>query len=343
MLFAKAITRIGIVLVILSCEGDLDVRVGNDELIEEPTGGGSEPQPTEPDPDDGDDGQQPADDPQQPPTLPVRELGESFISRWQVSDSKRRIILPLPRGPYFYNFTVDWGDGQHSHVMTAGARSASHSYRRPGTYTVEIVGELSAWSFADFPYSKDQLLAVDDLGDVGWRDLSGAFANCRNLQTVVGGDTVAVTKMAGLFSGAVQVKPDVSSWEIGQVRDLSGIFAGAVSAEPEVGGWDTSQVVDMSRAFAGASAARPQVQGWNYARVRDMAGMFMGVTLATEVYSEMLSQLSRTSQQTAVQFDAGDSKYRSSVARERYRLIAEHGWQIFDGGLDRDFGDALTR
>ena len=95
--------------------------------------------------------------------------------------------------------------------------------------------------------------------------------------------------------------------------------------------------------FAGASAAQPQVQGWNYARVRDMAGMFMGVTLATEVYSEMLSQLNRTSQQTAVHLDAGNSKYRSSVARERYRLIAEHGWQIFDGGLDSNFDDTLTR
>ena len=337
--------RIGIalILVMLSCESGIDVRDGSP--TEEPTGGKTDPQPTKPAPDDGDDGQQPptTTDPQQPPTLPVREMGESFISRWQVSDGKQRIILPLPRGPYLYNFTVDWGDGQHSHVMTAGARSASHTYRRPGIYTIEIVGEISAWSFAELPHSKDQLIAVDDLGDVSWRDLSGAFANCRNLQTVVGGNTVAVTNMSELFSGAVQVQPDVSSWEVGQVRDLSGIFAGAVSAEPNVTGWDTSQVNDMSRAFAGASAAQPQVQGWNYARVRDMAGMFMGVTLATEVYSEMLSQLNRTSQQTAVHLDAGNSKYRSSVARERYRLIAEHGWQIFDGGLDSNFDDTLTR
>lgn len=336
---------IGVVLVcvILSCESGIDVRVGEDSPVEEPTGGEDEPQPTEPDATDDD--QQPLpDNPQQPPTPSVpRVMGESFVSRWQVSDGKQRIILPLPRGPHLYNFTVDWGDGQHSHVMTAGARSASHTYRRPGIYTIEIVGEISAWRFADFPHSKDQLIAVDDLGDVGWRDLSGAFANCRNLQTVVGGNTIAVTDMSELFSGALQVKPDVSSWETGQVRDLSGIFAGALSAEPSVGDWDTSQVNDMSRAFAGASAAQPQVQDWNYARVRDMAGMFMGVTLETEVYSEMLSQLNRTSQQTAVHFDAGNSKYQSSVARERYRLIAEYGWQIFDGGLDDNLGDTLLR
>ena len=326
---------IALIIVMLSCESGIDTRDGG--TVENPTGGETEPQPTDPDPndgDDGDDGQQPpTSNPQPPPPLPAPEMGESFISHWRVSDGKRRIVLPLPRGVHLYNITVDWGDGQHSHVMTAGSRSASHNYRRPGIYTIEIVGEISAWSFADFPHSKDQLIAVDDLGDVGWRDLSGAFANCRNLQSVAGGNTVAVTNMSGLFSGAVQVKPDVSSWEVGQVRDLSGIFAGAVNAEPDVAGWDTSQVTDMSRAFAGASVAQPQVQGWNYARVRDMAGMFMGVTLATDTYSRMLSQLDKTSQQTNVHFDAGNSKYRSSVARERYRLIAEHGWQIFDGGL----------
>lgn len=332
--------RVGLALiwVIWSCESDIDIR--NDRPVKPING--VPPVTDEPvtDEDDDDNSQQPPPA-EPPPTLPVRQMGESFVSRWQISDSRQRIVLPLPRGAYFYNFTVNWGDGQHSHVMTAGARSASHTYRRPGTYTIEIVGEISAWSFADFPHSKDQLIAVDDLGDVGWRDLSGAFANCRNLQTVVGGNTVAVTDMSELFSGAVKVKPDVGSWEVGQVRDLSGIFAGAISAEPDVSDWDTSQVNNMSRAFAGASAAQPQVQNWNYARVRDMAGMFMGVTLTTELYSEMLSQLNRTSQQTAVHFDAGNSKYRSSVGRERYRLIAEYGWQIFDGGLDDN--DTLTR
>ena len=237
-----------------------------------------------------------------PPTPPV---ARSFVSRWRVSDSNRTIVLPLVDG-YRYDFRLDCGDGSpRRRINLSNYRSARCTYDHAGEYTITIDGLVEAWSFAEVPDSKDQLLAVERLGSVGWKSFRGAFKGCSNLVQFSGGDTSLVTDMEAMFHAADKVvpntaswdtskvtslkhmfnsaraaNPDVSSWDVSAVTDLSFMFYAAVNAKPEVSRWDISQVTDLFSMFRGAQSADPDVSNWNTSQVVNMAYMFDGAISA---------------------------------------------------------------
>ena len=82
---------------------------------------------------------------------------------------------PLRSG-YNYNFTVDWGDGSSTSTVTAHDDSDRiHTYVNAGEYTVTISGLVEAWYFNNTGPSMLMLRQVTNLGDVGWKNLEGAF------------------------------------------------------------------------------------------------------------------------------------------------------------------------
>ena len=206
------------------------------------------------------------------------ELANAYVTEWQVQAGEE-LVLPLPEG-FAYRFKVDWGDGSEGLVNAYSAVEARHVYDKDGNYVVAISGLLEAWSFWRISDSRDSLLAVRNLGDVGWKSLFGAFASCSNLITVVGGNVAAVTDMGSMFDDAVQALPDGRDWDTPKVADMSYMFAGAREAQPQVADWDTAAVRDMNRMFAEAAAADPDVGSWNTSAVVRMAGMFYGAVAA---------------------------------------------------------------
>lgn len=171
------------------------------------------------------------------PSSPVCTLElahRGFVTEWQV-DSNEEIRLPLPEG-FNYEFAIDWGDDTVSgsgypYVSSFDDPDARHTYASAGTYTVSIHGMVEAWSFAAIPASKDKIIAVKELGDVGWKSLSGAFAECSNLETIKGGEVSQVTDMSGMFTGATSVRPDMSNWNFAAVRTMAGMFTGVTLPE----------------------------------------------------------------------------------------------------------------
>ena len=206
------------------------------------------------------------------------ELANAYVTEWSV-EAGEEIVLPLPEG-FTYRFTVDWGDGNEAEVNAHDDPEARHVYEQAGNYVVVISGLIEAWSFWRISDSRDNLTAVRNLGDVGWKSLFGAFSSCTNLTTVMGGNVDTVTDMGSMFDDAVQVLPDSRDWDTSQVIDMSYMFAGAVSAQPQVETWDTAAVRDMNRIFAETEAADPDVSKWDVARVVRMAGMFYGAMAA---------------------------------------------------------------
>ncbi len=208
-------------------------------------------------PDDGDNGEE--------------QLSDAFVSKWRVSAEGGIVNLPL-LGGFNYDFTVDWGDGQ---VTEHDGAMVSHAYEEAGIYTVKITGLLEAWSFAAEPRSRDMLLSVEDLGDLGWRSLQGAFAGSEELTAVSGGNMSNVYSMHAMFEGAAAVMPDTGGWDTHQVRTMTAMFMGAMAADPDVGGWNTEQVASMHSMFRGARAANPDVSNWDTGAVTNMSYMFM--------------------------------------------------------------------
>ncbi len=307
--------------------------------------------------------------PPPPPPLPDDEF--PFISEWEVTNigGELKIVLPLPEG-FKYDFVVDWGDDQQTSVRAFDDRGATHVYRQAGRYIVKISGVMEAWSFQQLPHSRDQLLAVTDLGSVAWRDLRGAFEECDNLISVGAGKsefTRGVESMANMFAGADLVNPDVSNWDTSAVSDLSGMFANTRLTNPDVSDWETSSVTDMTAmfedatgiedlrvdgwntgqvtsmermfanaGFSGSMDKPPYLVDWDFSKVTTMAGMLRGQTLPTASYSNMLDKIAEGSVMMNVYFDAGGSTYNTVGANAKHRLKGESGWTIYDGGADID-------
>ena len=285
--------------------------------------------------------------------------GTDFVSVWKVEGTNLQVQLPLPSG-FNYDFRVDWGDGAQGEVTAWQDEDATHTYEQAGTYTITISGKVEAWSFWKVPHSRASIIAINDLGSVGWRNFFGAFLACENLKEVAGGDTAQVTdmrymfylaesavpntsewntsnvtNMSGMFWRARAANPDVSRWNTAAVTDMSFMFAYAEAAKPDVGAWNTAQVRSMRGMFYRAGAASPNVAAWSFAQIGDMHRMFWGLTLPTDIYSNMLVQLAATSPAKDVILHAGYSRYNAAGAAARHELVTR-GWVLIDGGRAPD-------
>ena len=148
-----------------------------------------------------------------------------FRSTWRVPADSKTITLPLITG-HEYDFTVDWGDGSPISEITAhDDMDKTHTYEDEGDYNLVIEGTLEAWSFNnDNTGDKDKILSVENFGDLGYKNLSGAFHGCTNLGDFEGGVTSDVTDMTSMFDGATAANPDVSEWDFSSVTDMTSMF-----------------------------------------------------------------------------------------------------------------------
>ena len=202
-----------------------------------------------------------------------------FVAKFLVRKSDPTICLPLPKN-FAYDFTVDWNDGTESVIDSHDHPDVCHTYDKIRTYRIAISGKVEAWSFWKVPHSKDRLVAVDNLGSVGWKSLAGAFYDCNLLDSTAGGDTSSVSDMSYMFHRSPLVVPDTSAWDTSSVTTMRALFDGASSVNPDVRRWDTGNVIDMSGMFAKTGAARPQVGRWDTRKVKLMSNMFSSAEVA---------------------------------------------------------------
>ena len=105
-----------------------------------------------------------------------------FRSEWLVPSDNYTISIPVAGGGF--DCDIDWGDG--SPIQTFISSSASfipHVYATAGTYEVKISGSFPRM-YCDRGGSRNQLIRVLDLGDVGWTSWNRAFSNAANLISI---------------------------------------------------------------------------------------------------------------------------------------------------------------
>ena len=233
-----------------------------------------------------------------------------FRSTWKISADGETITLPLVNG-HNYNFTVDWGDGSPiSEITEHNDPDRIHTYATAGDYNLVIEGTLEAWSFNNAG-DKDKILSVENFGDLGYKNLSGAFHGSTRLSAFAGGVTSAVTDMSSMFEGATSANPDVSNWDVSKVTDMTNMFNGATAADPDVSGWVVSEVTGTG-----------------------MTNMFNSSGLSTANYDAFLINLADNNASvenvtlgaTGIQY----SSYYAKIAQDT--LEDDRGWTITDGG-----------
>ncbi|MEZ4846040.1 MAG: BspA family leucine-rich repeat surface protein [Bdellovibrionota bacterium] len=234
------------------------------------------------------------------------ESKDPFISTWQTTTANEEIKLPLREG-YEYNMIVNWGDGTTSKITAWDDEAKIHEYAEIGTYTITIKGIAEAWYFnaCDMDpdnHSEEKILTVEDLGDMGWKNLEKAFCGCINLTTFKGGNTSEVTNMEAMFWSAIALEAEINHWNTSKVKNMKQMFDGAHVENMDLRGWDTSSVSNMERMFIAVdgepilgdwntskvttmrqmfylSSVNPDMSGWNFASITDMSQMLVGQCL----------------------------------------------------------------
>ena len=197
---------------------------------------------------------------------------QRFVTVWNFP-ANYDFTLPLVED-YNYNFTVDWGDGSStSEVTSFSDTDKTHTYADAGEYTVTIKGVCETFR-NNGAGTKDKLLQVLNLGNMGWKIFIQSFAFNTNLTTVLGGNTSSVIDMEYMFRRATLADPDTSGWDTSNVTNMTYIFAFATSANPDTSGWDTSNMQGMSSIFYNATSANPDTSGWDTSNATTFGNMF---------------------------------------------------------------------
>ncbi|MCJ8315324.1 MAG: BspA family leucine-rich repeat surface protein, partial [Pseudomonadales bacterium] len=198
---------------------------------------------------------------------------QAFVTTWKTDavQLSKKITLQVNED-FFYNYNVDWGDGQTDQAVHT---EISHTYAEVGTYTVSIDGVYPQLYFRHSSDAK-KLLSVEQWGSQRWVSMHQAFLGCSNL--VVNAtdqpNLLQVKDMSSMFENATNFNQDINHWDVSFVEDMSSMFKGASNYNQTLNNWDVSSVRDMSDMFAQASNFDQSLNNWNVSLVQDMSDMF---------------------------------------------------------------------
>lgn len=103
-----------------------------------------------------------------------------------------------------------------------------------------------------------------------------------------------VTNMSNLFSSMnnglgsdyKDLNPDISEWDMSNVKNTQYMFYGCNEFNCDISKWDVSKVENMSDMFSGCKNFNQDISGWNVSKVKDMSGMFDGCTIFNQDISK---------------------------------------------------------
>lgn len=197
-------------------------------------------------------------------------IGHPFITTWQTLSDNEQITIPTEGGGYIY--VVNWGDGTTDNTTYTG--SATHVYATAGIHTVSIAGSFPRIYFNDSG-SKNNILSVQQWGDIAWGSMQQAFQGCANLtiDATDAPDLQAVATMESMFLNTTDLgNVDLSGWDVSHVTNMSLMFDGS-GFNGNISTWDVSHVTTMYDMF-GHSHFNGDISTWDVSGVSDLSYMF---------------------------------------------------------------------
>lgn len=230
----------------------------------------------------------------------------SFRSTWNTHQdglsSTNQIQLPLIRlGTY--DFIVDWGDSNTDHITEYDQPEILHTYSVSGTYSVNITGTCSGWSFGQEPDTNEEggsvpsnapsdcgkILSVQEWGCLRLGGEVNNFGKCRNLTL---NSVIDVLNLSGctssyaMFHGCTSLTTinRLNQWNLSGITNTSYMFFDSVLFDQNIGAWNVSVVTNMKAMFACRDATKANmifnngsntsIDDWDTALVTDMSYMF---------------------------------------------------------------------
>lgn len=142
---------------------------------------------------------------------------------------------------------------------------------------IKIIKYNYSISETKFNYS---LKLVTQWGTAHWKDMSMAFALCKNLD-VTASDTPNLTNCndcSFMFHHCEKLKGNnkFNDWNVSNIRNMKSMFLVATSFNQPINHWDVSNVTNMCGMFSKAKSFNQPLNNWNVANVTDMNNMFSG-------------------------------------------------------------------
>tara|TARA_B100000497_G_scaffold11315_1_gene12797 strand:+ start:5453 stop:7489 length:2037 start_codon:yes stop_codon:yes gene_type:complete len=213
-----------------------------------------------------------------PPLIPPIIL-PSFITTWNVPSNNFDIIIGLDPSQT-YDFTIDWGDGNEETITSNN--DLSHTYSNSGEYTVTIDGTFPRIMMNRATATHDNLISINNWGNIKWKNMEDAFKNCVNLYKCPTNDFPDVSfasNMVGMFENAGSNSPslfinNIENWVVPTIQRMFSMFKNSTLPSYNLSSWDVSNVKNFSNMFGNAIQFNGSLIEWETTSATFMGSMF---------------------------------------------------------------------
>ena len=203
--------------------------------------------------------------------------GRPFITVWR-AETAGQVIKPGIIGSF--NVRVEReDDGTLITQQTGVDDNFAFTAPTPGNYKVTAAPEGITRFQASHGNSEKALLFVNQIGDVKWQNMQGAFSHCENMQFADGIDAPnleQVKDMSSMFYKCHSFNAPLDDWDVRHVESLNNLFVECEAFNQPLNNWDTRSVTDMDGVFSGCKAFDQPLFLWDVSKVTTMNGMFKG-------------------------------------------------------------------
>lgn len=196
---------------------------------------------------------------------------------------------------------VDWGDGTFDRLTSIN--SVSKTYTTAGPFNVSVIPSspigsglvingdgvtaLTAFGECDISITSSNLESVP--ASLPSNVTSFGFQDCVKLNdpNISNWNVSNIKNFSGMFAGAIAFNQPLDNWVMTQATDLSWMFGsedGVGAFNQNIAGWDVSNVTNLNGMFYNAAAFNQDIGAWSVSKVTDMGDMFHGaVAMAADL------------------------------------------------------------
>ena len=217
---------------------------------------------------------------------------------------------------------VDWGDNTYSVVESK--MELTHTYKRAGTYTVHIDGDITHLSFQE----TEELLEISQWGNLRLVKGEAVFFECENL-VVTAKDSPNLkytTSLSEMFEGCISLTGDFSRWDVSNILDMSFMFGGCSEFDSDLSKWDVSNAENMHGMFRDCESFKSDLSEWDTSKVKDMCCMFRLCRIFNSDMSKWdVSKVENMDEMFAWcnAFNSDLSKWNVSVVKKMHSMFQE--------------------
>ena len=173
---------------------------------------------------------------------------------------------------------IGWGDGQIVTITGYNDPDLTHLYTGVGDYQIRISGYMPNIALP-IASDKTKVTSIDQLGIMGWTDMSNSFFGFSNMTSFKAGntDTSLVANMEGMFRDCYALTGiDLSSINSSSVTGMQDMFTNCERLTGlDLSSFNTASVEDMTRMFKNCGdLSGLDLSNFDTSSVVGMHGMF---------------------------------------------------------------------